>query len=131
MRCPSRLLVYVEHSSHFRQSEQLFVCFVGRSKGLPVMKQRLSRWIVDAIVYRPGLCLSVLTVSYSSEGPLHQRNGLLLGLVQQHLIRRSVRQPAGLHGPPSLGFITWTSLLFRHRSCVITLIPYVSGKGLR
>ncbi len=33
------------------------------------MKQRLSRWIVDAIVYRPGLCLSVLTVSYSSEGP--------------------------------------------------------------
>ncbi len=48
--CPVRALrVYIKRSESFRQSEQLFVCFGGRSKGLPVTKQRLSHWIVDAI----------------------------------------------------------------------------------
>ncbi|KAI2655829.1 Halorhodopsin [Labeo rohita] len=46
----------------------------GRFKGLPVSKQRLSHRIFDAIA---------LTVSYWSEGPLHQRNGLFLGLAQR------------------------------------------------
>lgn len=43
------LRVHVEHSSHFQQSDQLFVSFRGCSKGLPVTKQRLSNWIVEAI----------------------------------------------------------------------------------
>lgn len=43
------LRVYTEHSGQFRQSEQLFVSFGGCTKGLPVLKQRLSRWIVNAI----------------------------------------------------------------------------------
>lgn len=43
------LRVYIEHSSQFRQSEQLFVCFRSHSKGLPATKQRLSHWILDAI----------------------------------------------------------------------------------
>ncbi|KAL0164048.1 hypothetical protein M9458_039801, partial [Cirrhinus mrigala] len=48
--CPVRALrTYIERSASFRQSEQLFVCFGGRNKGHPVTKQRLSRWIVDAI----------------------------------------------------------------------------------
>lgn len=48
--CPVRALrIYLERSNIFRQSEQLFVCFGGRSKGLPVTKQRLFRWIIDAI----------------------------------------------------------------------------------
>ena len=56
--CPVRALrVYVEHSKLFRQSEQLFVCFGGHQKGLRVTKQRLSRWIVDAIA-----------LAYASEG---------------------------------------------------------------
>lgn len=37
---------YIERSSQFQQSEQLFVDFGGHSEGLPVTKQRLSRWIV-------------------------------------------------------------------------------------
>ena len=50
MLCPVRALrIYLERSASFRQSEQLFVCFGGRSKGLPVTKTTLSRWIVDAI----------------------------------------------------------------------------------
>ena len=48
--CPVRALrAYVSRSSVFRQTEQLFVLFSGRSKGLAVSKQSLSRWIVDAI----------------------------------------------------------------------------------
>ncbi|KAL0199646.1 hypothetical protein M9458_002833, partial [Cirrhinus mrigala] len=48
--CPVRALrVYLERTSHFRQAEQLFICFGGRTKGLPVSKQRLSHWIVEAI----------------------------------------------------------------------------------
>ena len=48
--CPVRALrAYVSRSSAFRQTEQLFVSFSGRSKGLAASKQSLSRWIVDAI----------------------------------------------------------------------------------
>ncbi|KAI2657603.1 Protein P [Labeo rohita] len=49
--CPVRALrTYIEPSASFRQSEQLFVCFGGHTKGLPVTKQRLFKWIVEAIV---------------------------------------------------------------------------------
>lgn len=48
--CPVRALkVYIERSAPIRRSEQLFICFGNRTRGLPVSKQRLSRWIVDAI----------------------------------------------------------------------------------
>ncbi|CAM4548218.1 unnamed protein product [Leuciscus chuanchicus] len=48
--CPVRALrAYVSRSSVFSQTEQLFVLFSGRSKGLAASKQSLSRWIVDAI----------------------------------------------------------------------------------
>ncbi|KAI2643794.1 Phosphoenolpyruvate carboxykinase (ATP) [Labeo rohita] len=48
--CPVRALrAYVDRSARFRQSEQLFVCFGGGTKGRPVSKQRLSHWVVDAI----------------------------------------------------------------------------------
>ncbi len=56
--CPVRALkVYIERSAPFRQLEQLFVCFGGRTKGSPVTKQRLSKWIIDTI-----------TLAYSSLG---------------------------------------------------------------
>ncbi len=56
--CPIRAeRTYIERSRQFRLSEQLFVCFGGRTKGLPVSKQRLSHWIVDAIA-----------LAYSSKG---------------------------------------------------------------
>ncbi len=58
MLCSVRVLrIYIEHSAPFRQSEQLCVCFGGRTKGSPVTKQRISRWIIDAI-----------TLAYSSLG---------------------------------------------------------------
>ncbi|XDV25396.1 hypothetical protein PO909_029318 [Leuciscus waleckii] len=48
--CPVRALRnYITRSAAFRRSEQLFVSFGGRTKGLAASKHSLSRWIVDAI----------------------------------------------------------------------------------
>ncbi len=56
--CPVRALkIYIERSASYRKSEQLFVGFGNRAKGGPVTKQRISRWLVDAI-----------TLAYSSVG---------------------------------------------------------------
>ncbi len=43
------LQAYLERTSHFRLAEQLFICFRGCIKGLPVLKQRMSHWIVEVI----------------------------------------------------------------------------------
>ncbi len=52
------LRVYIERSASYRKSEQLFFTgFGNRAKGGPVMKQGISRWLVDAI-----------TLAYSSLG---------------------------------------------------------------
>ncbi len=49
--CPVRALrIYFERSAPFRHMEQLFVSFSNRTKGHPVTKQRLSKWIVDAVM---------------------------------------------------------------------------------
>ncbi len=56
--CPVRVLrTYIERSSLYRKSEQLFIGFSNRAKGGPVTKQIISRWLVDAI-----------TLSHSSLG---------------------------------------------------------------
>ncbi|KAL0149886.1 hypothetical protein M9458_054817, partial [Cirrhinus mrigala] len=48
--CPVRALrVYVNRTSQFRSSEQLFVCFAGAKNGGALSKQRLSHWIVEAV----------------------------------------------------------------------------------
>jgi len=48
--CPVRALrVYTTRVAAFRRSEQLFVSFGGRTKGLAASKKTLSRCIVDAI----------------------------------------------------------------------------------
>lgn len=57
--CPvCALRIYVKYTRQFRLSDQLFVCFGGRPKGLPGSKQRLSHWIVDAIAlaYDSQMC---------------------------------------------------------------------------
>ncbi len=49
--CPVRALrIYFERSAPFRHTEQLFVSFGNRTKGHPITKQRLSKWIVDAVM---------------------------------------------------------------------------------
>ncbi len=49
--CPVRALrIYFERSAPFRHAEQLFVSFGNHANGHPVTKQRLSKWIVDAVM---------------------------------------------------------------------------------
>ncbi len=48
--CPVRpLRPYVDRTAQWRGSDQLFVCFGGKSRGSAVTKQRMSHWIVEAI----------------------------------------------------------------------------------
>ncbi len=108
LMCPVRAVhTYIEHSRQFRLSEQLFVCFGGRTKGLPVSKQRLSHWIVDAIA-----------LAYSSKGakcPIGVRAHSTRQHLDSHhpgpvqmpcLFRTFVRRQAGRHPALLQGFIT-------------------------
>ena len=49
--CPVRALhVYVNRTASFRGTDQLFVSWATPHKGKPLSRQRLSHWIVEAIV---------------------------------------------------------------------------------
>ncbi len=48
--CPVRSLhVYVDRTTPWRTTDQLFVCFSDRDKGSPVSKSRLAHWITKFI----------------------------------------------------------------------------------
>ena len=49
--CPVRALRrYIDVTSEFRRSDALFLCYGGDRKGCALSKQRLSHWIVDAVL---------------------------------------------------------------------------------
>ena len=49
--CPVRALRrYVDVTDEFRRSDALFLCYGGDRKGCALSKQRLSHWIVDAVL---------------------------------------------------------------------------------
>ncbi len=53
--CPVRSIdAYVHKTALWRKNEQLFVCFIPPNKGSPASKQRLSKWVVEAISHRTG-----------------------------------------------------------------------------
>lgn len=71
--CPVRALrIYIERSQPFRQSDQLFVCFGDRTKGSSVSKQRLSRWIVEAV----ALCYSSMGLECPIGVRAHSTRGM-------------------------------------------------------
>ncbi len=48
--CPVRALdAYVHRAALWCKNEQLFVCFGPPNKGSPASKQRMSKWLVEAI----------------------------------------------------------------------------------
>ena len=73
--CPVRALKqYIATTTDFRKSDALFLCYGGHRKGCAVSKQRLSHWVVDAVLQaysRRGLpappvwCHSTRSVSTS------------------------------------------------------------------
>ncbi|XDV39230.1 hypothetical protein PO909_008494 [Leuciscus waleckii] len=65
------------------QTEQLFVSFYGRSKGLAVSKQSLSRWIVDAIALAyasKGLQCPLGVRAHSTRGMASSNDAILAPL---------------------------------------------------
>ncbi len=79
--CSVRTLkIYLECYALFRQSEQFFVCFDNRTKGRPVMKQRLSRWIFDAITLGYS-SLVMPAFPHWSTSTLHKSHCLVVGVV--------------------------------------------------
>ncbi len=81
--CPVRALrIYIECSAWYRKSEQLFVSFGNCAKSGPVMKQGISRWLVDAIYYS-SILLHGFAVPNRSQSPFLQRHRLFLGMVQR------------------------------------------------
>ncbi len=111
--CPVRALrICFECSAPFRRSEQLFVSFGNRPKGHPVTKQRLSRWIVDAVTLACNAPLEYEPIP--PEASPHLGCGLVVCLLQ-----RSVWRPAGPLHPHLLGFITWTYRPYRPESSLL------------
>ncbi len=48
--CPVRALdAYVHRAALWHKNEQLFVCFGPPNKGSPASKQKMSKWVVEAI----------------------------------------------------------------------------------
>ncbi len=101
----------------FRHTEQLFVSFGNRTKGHPVTKQRLSKWIVDAVM-----------LAYSSLGlqcPIGVRAHSTRGIASSWAwssgvsLQRFVRRLAGPLRPHLLGFITWTYRPYRPESSLL------------
>ncbi len=73
------LRVYIE--KFYWKSEQLFVGFGNRTKGGPVTKQTIYRWLVNAITL--AYSSSGVAVPRRSQNPFHQRHRLFLGMVQR------------------------------------------------
>ncbi|XDV45554.1 hypothetical protein PO909_013639 [Leuciscus waleckii] len=105
--CPVRALdAYVHRAALWRKSDQLFVCFGSPNKGGPVSKQRMSKWVVEAIslAYEAAGQPSPLAVrSHSTRSMAASKP-----LYQECLYRTFVMRQAGPHRTPSSGFTLWT-----------------------
>ncbi len=109
--CPIRALrVYIERSASYRKSEQLFVGFGNCTKGGPVMKQGISRWLVY-----------VITLAYSSlylQCPIGVRAHSTRGIASSWTWSSEVSISEICEAP---GWTTWTSLPYRSESFLLKL----------
>lgn len=93
--CPVRALrQYIAVTAAIRRSDALFLCYGGRSKGCALSKQRLSHWVVDAVLHA------------------YQRRGLPAPQVKCHSTRSVSTSWAALKGVPLIDVCaaaTWAS----------------------
>ncbi|KAJ8004404.1 hypothetical protein DPEC_G00135360 [Dallia pectoralis] len=85
--CPVRALdAYIHRTALWRLSEQLFVCFGPPKRGGPVSKQRMSKWVVEAIslAYESAGQPSPLAVRAHSTRSMEASKALLSGKVSLH-----------------------------------------------
>ncbi|KAJ8009614.1 hypothetical protein DPEC_G00090730 [Dallia pectoralis] len=83
---PGALDAYVHRTALWRLSEQLFVCFGPPKRGGPVSKQRMSKWVVEAIslAYESAGQPSPLAVRAHSTRSMAASKALLSGKVSLH-----------------------------------------------
>ncbi len=105
--CPVRALeAYVHRAALWRKNEQLFVCFGPPNKGSPVSKQRMSKWVVEAISFA---CESAgqpspMAVRSHSTRSMAASKALISGVALQE-----VCDAAGWSSPHTfIRFIQWT-----------------------
>ncbi len=92
------------------QNEQLFVCFGPLNKGSPASKQRMSKWVVEAIslAYESAGKPSPMAVRSNSTRSMAASKALISGVaLQEVLLMRQV----GPHHTHSSDFILWTRTL--------------------
>ncbi|CAM4555428.1 unnamed protein product [Leuciscus chuanchicus] len=98
--CPVRALdAYVHRAALWRKSDQLFVCFGSPNKGGPVSKQRMSKWVVEAIslAYEAAGQPSPLAVRSHSTRSMAASKALISGVSLQ-----DVCDAAGWSSPHTL-----------------------------
>ncbi len=100
--CPVQALdAYIHRAAMWRKNEQLLVCFGPPNKGSPASKQRMSKWVVEAI--------SLAYESASQPSPMAVRSHSTRSMAaSKALISGVALQEAGPHRTHSSDFILWT-----------------------
>ncbi len=115
--CPVRALdAYVHRAAQWCKNEQLFVCFGPHNKGSPASKQRISKWMVEAIslAYESAGQPSPMAVRSHSTRSMAASKALISGVALQ---KRFVMRQVGPHRTHSSDFILWTWTLLQVLKC--------------
>ncbi len=86
--CPVRALdAYVHIAALWRKNEQLLVCFGPPNKGSPASKQRMSKWVVEAIslTYESAGQPSPMAVQSHSTRSMAASKALISGVALQEV----------------------------------------------
>ncbi len=114
--CPVQTLdAYVHRAALWRKNEQLFVCFGPPNKGSPASKQKMSKWVVEAIslAYQSAGQPSPMAVRSHSTRSMRP----LWPLYQELLSKRFVMRQVGPHCTHSSNCILWTWTLPQVPKC--------------
>ncbi len=107
--CPVRALdAYVHRAALWHKNEQLFVCFGPANKGSPAFKQRMSKWVVEAIslAYKSAGQPSPMDVQSHSTKSMAASKALISGVALQEVC--DAAGWSSLHTLIRFNLWTWT-----------------------
>ncbi len=114
--CPVQALdAYVHRAAPWHKNEQLFVCFGPPNKGYPASKQKMSKWVVEAIslAYESAGQPSPMAVRSYSTRSMAASKALISGVALQE-----VCDAVGWSSPHTfVRFILWTWTLPQVSKC--------------
>ncbi len=86
--CPVRALdAYVQRAALWHKNKQLFICFGPPNQGSPQFKQRMSKWVVEAIslAYESAGQTSPMAVRSHSTRSMDASKALISGVTLQEV----------------------------------------------